>query len=90
MGNIQDGILNFEKLKYYPDKWKKREQYLLKDGDVLFNRTNSAELVGKSALYREFHPPAVFAGYLIRVKILDEIYYPILLTWYLNSIFGKS
>jgi type I restriction enzyme S subunit len=90
MGNIQDGILNFEKLKYYPDNWKSRGQYILKDGDVLFNRTNSAELVGKSAIYRNFHPPAVFAGYLIRVKILDEIYFPYLLTWYLNSIFGKS
>ena len=90
MGNIQDGVLNFKKLKYYPDNWKSREQYILKDGDVLFNRTNSAELVGKSAIYRNFHPPAVFAGYLIRVKILDEIYFPYLLTWYLNSIFGKS
>jgi len=89
MGNIQDGVLNFEKLKYYPNKWKSRKQYLLKDGDVLFNRTNSAELVGKSAIYREFHPIAVFAGYLIRVKIFDEIYSPLLLTWYLNSIFGK-
>jgi type I restriction enzyme, S subunit len=90
MGNIQDGVLNFKKLKYYPDNWKSREQYILKDGDVLFNRTNSAELVGKSAIYRNFHPPAVFAGYLIRVKILDEIYFPYLLTLYLNSIFGKS
>jgi type I restriction enzyme, S subunit len=89
MGNIQDGVLNFEKLKYYPDNWNGREKYLLKDGDVLFNRTNSAELVGKSAIYRESHPPAVFAGYLIRVKILNEIYRPLLLTWYLNSIFGK-
>jgi type I restriction enzyme, S subunit len=90
MGNIQEGILNFEKLKYYSDNWKSCNQYLLKDGDVLFNRTNSAELVGKSAMYQNFHPPAVFAGYLIRVKILDEIYFPYLLTCYLNSIFGKS
>ena len=80
MGNIEDGVLNFDKLKYYPDNWKHKEQYLLKDGDVLFNRTNSPELVGKTAIYRHFHPTAVFAGYLIRVKILDEIYAPLLLT----------
>ena len=89
MGNIDDGKLNFDDLKYYPDNWKDSKKFLLDDGDVLFNRTNSAELVGKTAVYRKFHPPAVFAGYLIRVKIIDGVYLPLLLSHFINSIFGK-
>jgi len=90
MGNIQNGELDFKHLKYYPDDWKNYKQFSLSDGDVLFNRTNSAELVGKTAIYREQYPNAVFAGYLIRIKIIDETYTPSLLSHYINSIFGKS
>lgn len=90
MGNIQDGELNFDNLKYYPENWKNFKQFLLKEGDVLFNRTNSAELVGKTAVYKNYHPTAVFAGYLIRVKTIEEVYIPYLLSCYVNSIFGKS
>ena len=39
------------------------ERYKLFPGDVLFNRTNSAALVGKTAIYRGEHP-AIYAGYL--------------------------
>lgn len=89
MGNIQDGELNFDKLKYYPNNWKNFKTFELEDGDVLFNRTNSAELVGKTAVYMDCHPTAVFAGYLIRVKLLEGTYIPSLLSNYINSIFGK-
>ena len=90
MGNIQNGELNFDNLKYYSDNWKNYEQFSLSDGDVLFNRTNSAELVGKTAIYKDCYPSAVFAGYLIRVKIICDAYIPSLLSYYINSIFGKS
>lgn len=39
---------------------------------VLFNRTNSPELVGKTAIYRGGRP-AVFAGYLIRINLLELV-----------------
>ena len=89
MGNIQNGKLDFSKLKYYPNNWKNFKTFELVNGDVLFNRTNSAELVGKTAVYYEHHPPAVFAGYLIRVKLFENVYLPSLLSHYINSIFGK-
>lgn len=40
---------------------------LLRDGDVLFNRTNSIEHVGKPALWRGELPEATFASYLVRL-----------------------
>jgi type I restriction enzyme S subunit len=47
-----------------------KKKYLLKKDDVLFNRTNSAEWVGKTAKYKG-ERPAIFAGYLIRINKSD-------------------
>jgi type I restriction enzyme S subunit len=90
MGNIQSGKIIFENLKYYPKSWKGLDGFLLSEGDVLFNRTNSAELVGKAAVYESIYPKSAFASYLIRIKILRNLYNPKLLSFFINSIFGKQ
>ncbi len=66
MGNIQNAQFDWTDLVYTSDNDEVAE-YLLYDGDVLFNRTNSPELVGKTAIYKG-GLPAIFAGYLIRVN----------------------
>lgn len=66
MGNIQEGGVILDKLKYVTLPEKITTPCLLRRGDVLFNRTNSQELVGKIGIYRH-DEPAVFASYLIRV-----------------------
>jgi len=66
MGNIQDNEISWDNLVYTSDK-EEIEKYTLLENDVLFNRTNSPKLVGKSAIYRG-NTPAIFAGYLIRVR----------------------
>ncbi|HEA1542466.1 TPA: restriction endonuclease subunit S, partial [Escherichia coli] len=68
MGNITyQGRWDFTDLKYLDLSVKEKDKYLVKEGDLLFNRTNSKELVGKTAVYEEDRPMA-FAGYLIRVR----------------------
>jgi type I restriction enzyme S subunit len=89
MGNIQQGALSFESLKYLPPHHYEFPELLLRDGDVLFNRTNSAELVGKSAVYRGNPPRASFASYLIRAQ-LKESYVPEFLCYYINSPYGRQ
>jgi len=59
MGNIQEGRLTFENLKYMPKHHPEIDKFILSKGDVLFNRTNSAELVGKSAVYENHHPRSI-------------------------------
>jgi len=66
MGNIQAGEIEWGDLVYTSDL-AEIAKYMLDSGDILFNRTNSPELVGKTALYRG-ERPAIFAGYLIRVR----------------------
>ncbi len=89
MGNIQEGALNFDDLKYLPKNTPKLSAVILEDGDVLFNRTNSAELVGKTAVYKRNYPKSVFASYLIRVKVDKKIFAPDLLSFFINSFHGR-
>lgn len=77
MGNIQNGRIDWTDLAYTSDEHEIRK-YQLEPQTVLFNRTNSPELVGKTAIYRG-ERPAAFAGYLIRINVL-----PLLDAEYLN------
>jgi type I restriction enzyme S subunit len=90
MGNIQDGKIVFDNLKYFPSAWPDQKKFILSNGDVLFNRTNSAELVGKTAAYKEQYPKAVFASYLIRVVLNQNHYLPNILSLFINSAYGRN
>ena len=83
MGNIQNGVIDWSNLVYTSEK-EEIAQYSLVRGDILFNRTNSPELVGKTAIYRG-ERPAVFAGYLVRVNQIDEIASGPYVAYFLNS-----
>ena len=83
MGNIQNGRFIWDSL-VYSDNEEDNKQYLLKHNDVLFNRTNSLELVGKTAIYKS-EIPAIFAGYLIRIHRKEDLLDADYLNYYLNS-----
>jgi len=89
MGNILEGRLVLNKLKFLPRSHSEFPELLLKPGDLLFNRTNSAELVGKTAVYHGNPSPCSFASYLIRVRLRDD-YSPDFFSCYLNSVFGRQ
>ena len=66
MGNLQNGEIDYSDLVYSSDD-EDINQYELLENDLLFNRTNSAEWVGKTAIYRG-GVKAIYAGYLIRLR----------------------
>jgi type I restriction enzyme S subunit len=88
MGNIQNGQFDWSDLVYTDDE-AEIEKYLLCEGDVLFNRTNSPELVGKSAIFKS-KQSALFAGYLIRVNQIPTIVEAAYLNYFLNSHIAKQ
>lgn len=88
MMNIEDGLCVENDIKYVDLSEKDFEIYRLVDGDVLFNRTNSYELVGRTGVY-ELEGDHVFASYLVRIKTIPEKLEPKFLTLYLNSDFGR-
>lgn len=89
MNNITyDGAFDFSNLKYMELPDHEKSKYTVKKGDILFNRTNSPELVGKTAVFWSDRAFA-FAGYLIRLRV-NECASPEYISGYLNSRFGKK
>jgi type I restriction enzyme S subunit len=64
----------------------------LQSGDIIFNRTNSTELVGKTACWR-LNMDAVIASYLVRLQlkphILPEFFVALLNTKYFKVLFQE-
>lgn len=88
MNNITyKGEVILDDLKYIDLDEKEQEKYLVHKGQLLFNRTNSKELVGKTAVYNNDKPIA-YAGYLIKL-IPNELANSYFISGYLNSDFGK-
>lgn len=87
MGNIQNGKLDLTDLVFTSEP-AEIKKYALRFGDVLFNRTNSPELVGKTAVYKG-QQPTIYAGYLIRVRCNEKLHWDFL-NYCLNSPFGRD
>ncbi|MED5801131.1 restriction endonuclease subunit S [Gordonia sp. Z-3] len=88
MGNIQDGELDTSHLKFIAADDPTIDGLLLEPGDILFNRTNSAELVGKTAVFHETPAVATFASYLIRARAVDGVA-PEWISLIVNSSIGR-
>ena len=69
MGNIQDGAIDTCDLKYVDNV---EARLLLAPGDLLYNRTNSLDLIGKVGLFVESDGPTTFASYLVRLRTVAE------------------
>lgn len=89
MNNItSEGYWDFSNLKYINIEDTDKEKYVLKRNDIVFNRTNSKELVGKTAVYCS-DEEVIIAGYLIRVRTKSDVN-PWYIWGYLNSKAGKQ
>lgn len=73
MNNLTaDGHLDLNDLKYIDIPDDEIEKCVVRKGDILFNRTNSIELVGKTAVF-DLPEDMVIAGYIIRVRLNERI-----------------
>lgn len=89
MNNITyHGKWDFSSMKYIDLDEKEKKKYLVYKGEVLFNRTNSKELVGKTAVYKEDEPMA-YAGYLVKA-IPNERATGEFIAAYMNTKYVKS
>jgi type I restriction enzyme S subunit len=71
MGNLSDGLVVLDDLKYI-DADAVPASLFLRRGDVLFNRTNSKDLVGKVGVFLGSPHPVSFASYLLRLRPLQD------------------
>ena len=69
MNNIGlDGKVVLEKTLRVPIERTNQEKYNLRWGDLLFNNTNSVELIGKTALFRDEVQNCVFSNHITRIR----------------------
>ena len=89
MNNITyDGELDLSDIKYIDVPDNELSKCAVRRGDVLFNRTNSKELVGKTCVYDQ-DEMMVLAGFVIRVRVNDQVL-PEFLSAFLNTRYSKQ
>ncbi|MBI4838523.1 MAG: restriction endonuclease subunit S, partial [Nitrospirae bacterium] len=87
MDNLQGGFAFDDELKYAPIDKKTFEKYRLKKDDVLFNRVNSEEFVGRTGIYK-LSGAHVFASYLVKCQTKESELLPDYLNIFLNTKHG--
>ncbi|WP_336694532.1 restriction endonuclease subunit S [Delftia acidovorans] len=86
MGNIQGGRVFMNNLKYLKDTRGELPHLALHEGDLLFNRTNSYELVGKTGIFEGYSREVTFASYLIRIRLMGAWLNPEYINAYMNTL----
>lgn|GEM_PF-569284 len=88
MSNLQDDGWDLSDVKYIELTDRQFETYKLNPGDIIFNRTNSKELVGKCEVFNE-SGDWVFASYLIRVCTNEQLLDPQFASDFLSTSTGR-
>jgi type I restriction enzyme S subunit len=88
MNNIENGRMIADPLAYINLADSEFERYRVRKGDILFNRTNSLDLVGKVGIF-DLEGDFVFASYLVRLLVKPGVC-PRFVNYYLNSHEGQK
>jgi len=89
MNEISDMFCDRTIDKYADISEREINEFKLKSDDVLFNRTNSQEFVGRTGIFKKFsEEDIVFASYLVRVRTNHDEVLPEYLTVFLNTKYG--
>lgn len=89
MGNMQNGTLDLKDLVYINLEEKEFKKYQLKKGDILLNRTNSYELVGKISLF-DLEGNYMSASYIVAYRPNLNVLNPIFINNLLNTVFFQE
>jgi len=96
MNNVsKDGYLDMSLIRTIPREKAEKENKWLSSGDVIFNNTNSTELVGKSCLFTGWNEPCTFSNHLTRLrvnpsKLIPEWLYICLRELWLSGYFAAN
>lgn len=90
MNNIHSGTIISSNLKYVRAAIKDLPRLYLKTNDLLFNRTNSFELVGKTGIFKGESNKFTFASYLIRIRLFDSYVSPDYVNWAMNAVYFRT
>lgn len=84
MNNFVNGRMSPDNVISVDVSDEEAEQYILRKGDILFNRTNSYDLVGKTGIF-DLDGVYIFASYLVRLNVDRQKAIPEFINYFLNS-----
>ena len=87
MANIRDGRMDATELKYVDRQGIDVPGFTVRQGDILFNRTNSAELVGKAAVFDSTR--GGLASYVVRIECDEQLVSSRYVCGWINSPWGR-
>ena len=90
MNNIQNVQITFKNFKYVPELIKDLPRLYLINNDILFNRTNSYELVGKTGIFKAENNKYTFASYLIIISLFYDYVNPEFVNISMNSCYFRQ
>jgi type I restriction enzyme S subunit len=90
MGDIQDGRVLLGGQKRVSRAIEDLPQLFLKHFDLLYNRTNSADLVGKTGIYMGEDDAYTFASYLIRIRFITHLTSPVYTNIAMNAPYFRE
>lgn len=90
MNNIEAGRVLHSNLKYVSPTIKDLPRLFLKTDDLLFNRTNSYELVGKTGIFKGETDQFTFASYLIRIRLVESLICPDYVNLAMNADYFRA
>jgi len=86
MNNVtRRGELDWSSFIRVPVEKAMLDDYALRTGDVMFNNTNSTEMVGKTALFNDFDEPVVFSNHFTRLRTKPDALAPDFLALWLHA-----
>ncbi|WP_072619875.1 restriction endonuclease subunit S [Spirulina major] len=88
MNNIQENSFDVSDIKYTSNL--DADNLKIKNGDVLYNRTNSIEHVGKTAIWRGELSECSFASYLVRINLHDDMILPHFFSYWMSQVSSQN
>jgi len=82
--------INLNEITFVPKEIENIADYFIKKGDVLFNNTNSIELVGRAVLFPNIKGTYTYSNHITRIRVKDDLLNPAYLSWYLNLLWSKG
>jgi type I restriction enzyme, S subunit len=90
MNNVgRNGEINWDKVRRVP-RSKAKSELLVQSGDILFNATNSPELVGKTAFFAGFTEPVTFSNHFVRIRSKKNLADPAYVARWLQREFERG
>ncbi len=83
MNNFDNGKMSKDGVDFVVWEEELMEAFVLEKLDILFNRTNSYELVGKTGIF-DLDGKYTFASYLVRFQVNGKFCSPLFVNYYLN------